>query len=262
MSFSMFKVLLKELVELLLRKARRLFVSTNNGENEKIISVVENYGVAIEKNFISPHECERFITKIDNFIASGSSNVWQDDTKADHRIYFINEIDEDFNAFYENPKIREVLKAYTGTANPLGMLLAAKIEYKEGNLGSGGGWHRDSPVTHQFKAVCYLNDVDEQNGPFQYIRGSHRKGNVIRNYLNKVFKPGQYRFTEDEISNYLAENNKKVESVTGKAGTLVYADTKGIHRGKPVEQGVRYVLFCYFWHDKIPAHFESLKQNI
>lgn len=257
----MFLALAKELAESILRKFRVGLIKPSDGVSS-ILSNVRINGIHAIQNFLDKNECQKFIEKIDLFIASSSSNVWLDDTKADHRIYFINEVDEDFNAFYENPKIREVLKAYTGTANPLGMLLAAKIEYKEGNLGSGGGWHRDSPVTHQFKAVCYLNDVDEQNGPFQYIKGSHRKDNVIRNYFNKVFKPGQYRFTENEISNYLAKNNKKVDSITGNAGTLVYADTKGIHRGKPVEQGVRYVLFCYFWHDKIPKHFESLKQKI
>ena len=51
-----------------------------------------------------------------------------------------------------------------------------------------------------------------------------------------------------------------VSSVTGNAGTLVFADTKGIHRGRPVEGGVIYVLFCYFWNDKVPNHFEKLKQ--
>lgn len=82
---------------------------------------------------------------------------------------------------------------------------------------------RDTLVTHQFKAICYLNAAGEQNGPFQYITGRYSKGNVIRYFFNKVFKPGQYRFTEDEIFNYLSENNKAVYSVTGKAGRLVYA---------------------------------------
>lgn len=255
----MIYVLLKEFFESIIRNSRKILCLGFPALNKQ--KILLNDGLYVESNFLSSAMCLRYIEKIEGFINSDNYSVWVDECGSDHRVYFVNTIDEEFNEFYKNIKIREILKAYTGTSDPVGMLLAAKIEYKEGNLGSGGGWHRDSPVTHQFKAVCYLNDVDEQNGPFQYIRGSHRKGNVIRNYFNKVFKPGQYRFTEDEISNYLAENNKKVESVTGKAGTLVYADTKGIHRGKPVEQGVRYVLFCYFWHDKIPEHFESLKQT-
>jgi len=257
----MLLVLIKELAESILRTLR-VGLTKLGSDNTSIVNSIKVDGLYVTQNFLNKTECKKYIEKIDYLIASSSSNVWHDDTESDHRIYFINTIDEGFNDFYENQRIREALKAYTGTADPVGMLLAAKIEYKEGNLGSGGGWHRDSPVTHQFKAVCYLNDVDETNGPFQYIKGSHRKGNVIRNYFNKVFKAGQYRFSDDEIAHYLAKNSKSVESVTGNAGTLVYADTKGIHRGKPVEQGVRYVLFCYFWHDKIPAHFESLKQNI
>jgi hypothetical protein len=81
--------------------------------------------------------------------------------------------------------------------------------------------------------------VDDKNGPCQYINGSHTKFNVICNYFKKDFKPGQYRFTDGEVENYLQQNNKKIDSITGKARTLVYTDTKGIHRGKPVESDVR-----------------------
>lgn len=250
---------IKEFIESIIRNFRKMMVE-NNDKSVELLKQLSSDGIVSESGFLTSEECTLYINKIEQLLTTEKCRVWVDDEKSDHRIYFINTIDIDFNLFYEHPRIRNVLKLYTGTENPLGMLLAAKIEYKDGNLGSGGGWHRDSPITHQFKAICYLNDVDEDNGPFQYIKGSHRKGNVLFNYVNKVFKPSQYRFNKDEIEVYLEKNGKNVESVTGKAGTLVYADTKGIHRGKPLTQGVRYVLFCYFWHDKIPEHFESLKQ--
>lgn len=256
----MLTTLLKELIESLIRNFRRMKVGALLS-NSNIIKGLSNDGIVIEPGFLSKQQCNLYIEKIEQFLESKTCKVWVDDEYADHRIYFINAIDNDFNAFYEDTRIRDVLKCYTGTDKPVGMLLAAKIEYKPRNVGSGGGWHRDSPITHQFKAICYLNDVDDDNGPFQYIKGSQRKINVIANYLKKVFRPSQYRYSEEDVGLYLQENNNKVTSVTGSAGTLVYADTKGIHRGKPLKQGVRYVLFCYFWHDTIPAHFDSLKQS-
>lgn len=257
----MLVTVIKECVESFIRNFRLLKI--NRTEDVKsIVAELNLHGIAKEESFLSRKECTRYRKKIDALIESNDSNVWCDDEGADHRVYFINEVDELFQDFYEHKKIRSVLAAYVGTEQPKGMLLAAKIEHVPGNLGSGGGWHRDSPVTHQFKAICYLNDVTSENGPFQYIKQSHKKLNVLKNYFNKVFKPGQYRFSEQEIEHYLDKNQGyQVTDNTAKEGTLVFADTKGIHRGKPLNSGSRYVLFCYFWNDEIPSHFDELRQN-
>lgn len=249
----------KEVVESLLRNYRKILASSRR--SSIVDSIIED-GIAIVPDFISQDQCKLLCNKIDELISSGSVNVWRDDLGSDERIYFVNEVDSEFNAIYESEEIRNILRNYTGTKKPQGMLLAARINYKENNVGSGGGWHRDSPVTHQFKAICYLNDVEDSNGPFQYIERSHKKFNAIKSCLTKIFKPGQYRYSEEEVNRYLESTDSKVLSVTGEAGTVAFADTKGIHRGKPLEQGVRYVLFCYFWHNDIPNHFDNLKQNL
>lgn len=253
--------MLKEVAESLLRQ-KRLLKSTSKKYIRNIITDLKSDGISIEEDFYTQDQCAEYRQRIDTMIASGSSNVWCDEQGSDQRIYFINEVDELFQDFYQHPKVRDVLAAYVGTTEPKGMLLAARIDHVEGNLGSGGGWHRDSPFTHQFKTICYLNDVTSDNGPFQYIKQSHRKFKVLKNYFNKTFKPGQYRFSEKEIENYLNKNpEQQVTDNVAKAGTLVFADTKGIHRGKPLNSGTRYVLFCYFWHNTIPPHFEALKQK-
>lgn len=251
-------VLVKELLESAFRNIRLLIVKEKDSPINKALNTD---GITIEKNFFNSEQCKHLRNKIDTYISKGESNVWQDELGADNRVYFINEIDSDFEKFYSNPIIRDALLKYTGTSKPNGMLLAARIDAKEGNLGSGGGWHRDSPITHQFKAICYLSDVGAGNGPFQFVKGSHRKINVIKSYLKGIFKVGQYRFTEKDIEQYLSFNNSKVSDIIGPEGTLVFADTKGLHRGKPIEEGSRYVLFCYFWHGAIPNHFEKLRQN-
>jgi hypothetical protein len=252
--------LIKECAESLLRTFRILKIK-NKGNESYILSKLKNDGIFVEPNFISSEQCESYKAKIDKMISERKVNVWSDDKGADNRIYFVNEIDDSFNTFYNQAKIRYILAGYTGTASPQGMLLAARIDYKEGNKGSGEGWHRDSPITHQFKAICYLNDVNEDNGCFQYIKTSHSKFVVIKNYLKRTLLPGKYRFEDNEIENYLLMNNQEITDVTGEAGSIVYADTKGIHRGKPLKTGTRYVLFCYFWHNDIPPHFAKLKQE-
>lgn len=253
------KYLVKEAAESMLRNYRKFLVGARKNLITK--SLTED-GIAIVPNFIAPEDCMRLCKKIDKLIESSSVNVWRDDIGSDERIYFVDQIDQEFQAIYENEIIRDVLKNYTGTEKPQGMLLAGKIEYKRGNVGSGGGWHRDSPITHQFKAIFYLNDVNESNGPFQYIKKSHKKRNSIYSCLDKIFNPGQYRYNDNEIADYLEYSNSSTMTFTGQAGTVAFADTKGIHRGKPLETGVRYALFCYFWHNEIPEHFSKLRQKV
>jgi hypothetical protein len=80
---------------------------------------------------------------------------------------------------------------------------------------------------------------------------------VIKNFMNRVFIPGQYRFSEAEVEKYLQMNEKnKIVEFVAEQGTLAFADTKGIHRGKPLHSGERYAIFCYFWEKTIPPHFE------
>jgi len=252
-------VILKEIAETLIRNWRLLFVKSKFTE---VVSTIRNKGVAIKPNFLSEETCEKYIDIIDKAIADEKVNTWVDDAGADHRVYFINELSDELNEFYTDPYIRQVLAEYTGIKDPKGMLLAGRIDAVEGNVGSGGGWHRDSPVHHQTKAICYLSDVTDDNGPFQYIPSSNSKASVIGAYLKGIFSPGQYRFSETELNDYCSERGQEVVDMTAEAGTLLFADTKGIHRGKPIKNGRRYVLFCYFWDKKIPEHFENHKQNL
>ncbi len=252
---------IKEILESLLRNTRIILAGKRLIVNDTLTAIKKD-GLFIVPSFLTVEQCDKYISIIDECIEDRSSNVWVDDEEADHRIYFINEINDDMNAFYKNAFIRDLLTLYTGINNPKGMLLAAKIEYKKDNKGSGGGWHRDSPFNHQFKGVCYLNDVHEGNGPFQYIMGSHQKLNVLSSYLRGFFSPGQSRFTTDEVNAYCQSTRLEVSNIHGGSGTLVLADTKGIHRGKPLNRGVRYVLFCYFWDWKIPEHFMKHRQGL
>jgi hypothetical protein len=250
--------LVKEVAEWLLRNLKKIrFLSSKYGSE---LDSLSRQGYHIVPNYLTPETCQKFRHKIDNIIESGGANVWRDSEGADSRVYFIDELDQDFKDFYETRYFREVLKEYTGIADPKGMLLAGKIDAVDGNIGSGGGWHRDSPVTHQLKAICYLSDVEANNGPFQYIVSSNNKRDVVMSYLKKLFLPGQYRFTEDEIEIYMESSGNHIAEMTAKAGTLLFADTKGIHRGKPIVNSQRYVLFCYFWDKKIPDHFDRLRQ--
>jgi hypothetical protein len=88
-------------------------------------------------------------------------------------------------------------------------------------------WHRDLDDARCVKAFIYFNDVDRQTGPFSYLRGTHMFGR------HAGLQPGgdksKNRFTDEEIKAPLSMQDAQV--CTGSAGTLIFCDTYGFHRG-------------------------------
>jgi hypothetical protein len=225
-------------------------------QQSKIIQNLNTDGISIVPKFLSASQCKKYISLIDKHIES--EVIWQDDTKSDTRLFFLEEIEPKFKTFLSHSFITDILRYYLGIDRGSAMLLGARLEYVPGNLGSGGGWHRDSPFSRQLKAICYLNEVSEENGPFQMIPKTHNKGVVLRDLLSGRSKPGQYRFTGHDIGYDQEKKTTTIKTFIGNAGDLALVDTKCIHRGKPIEAGVRYVLFCYYWRGKMPSHFNDL----
>ena len=158
-------------------------------------------------------------------------------------------------------------KSFYNVYNPYKFCLANKITYREACVGSGGGWHRDDCNKKQFKCILYLNKVNLDNGPFQYIQKSQRIGrNLIEKITNNqtVYKT---RYSEVEISQYIKKFNADINTLTGNPGDLIIVDTRGLHRGKPLINGVRYALTNYVFPDtnfektfkKMPNYDGNLK---
>ena len=81
------------------------------------------------------------------------------------------------------------------------------MEFVENNVGSGGGWHRDNTILKYPKAMIYLSDVNDSNGCFEYIKGTHNIKGIINLLFKKNIKPDQGTFSNDEIINNFNDNN-------------------------------------------------------
>jgi hypothetical protein len=99
---------------------------------------------------------------------------------------------------------------------------------------SSEGWHRDPEDTPMLKAFIYLNDVLEiGHGPFQYIPAS-RPGGRFEHLLPR-FGRGLYdksvklRPDWSQVDAEVAPED--IVTVLGKAGTVFFCNTSGLHRG-------------------------------
>jgi len=104
-------------------------------------------------------------------------------------------------------------------------------------------WHIDSWL-NQFKAFLYLSDVTDENGPFTYLLGSHKNEGYL---LRKTFRSMR---GEESTSVPDAEAGRlglEAKAFTARKGTLLLADTKGIHQGGTLVRGDRSALVNYYY---------------
>lgn len=102
-------------------------------------------------------------------------------------------------------------------------------------------YHWDLPKIAFLKVFVYLTDVTNATGPHCFVRGSHRK-------RPKALQ-GDGRVSDQAIANHFPARDQL--ELTGPAGTILVADTKGFHRGKALLEGERLLFQVQFSADAV-----------
>lgn len=200
-------------------------------------------GVYVFENFKTVEQVQTLKMEVDYLLDNNPRHVIQ---RSDERIYGAERISATLKEYSEQPFFEKLKKDYT-TRTELGFVLAARMRHSNDNKGSGEGWHRDSFI-YRLKGILYLSDVSLENGPFEYLLGSHKIGSVLRTCAQ--LKSSTTRYTDDQVEHLKAKGLQSKKFVA-KAGTLIIADTSGIHRGAPMSQGERYALTHYYFPKKL-----------
>jgi hypothetical protein len=114
-------------------------------------------------------------------------------------------------------------------------------------------WHADIGSYRILKFLIYLNDVDYEGGPFEYVRGSHNR--VFNGWRNDDYK---LRYTDEELRDaYGAEN---MVSCMANMGDVVIADTTGFHRGlKPISNASTVAIATFCIHPERGFDYPKMK---
>ena len=177
--------------------------------------------------------CNVLVERMEACIANPAHpRLWRDETGSDTRVMGFEQDIGDMVRHFDIPRRIKAVDDYTGRRTKSWFLMANRVVPKPNNKGSGGGLHRDSPFSHQVKCIWYLTDVTASTGPFQYGPGTHR--GLLRS--RGTLQLGQMRF--DSIDMELVEAHAP-------AGSLLVCDTKCVHGGKAIEDGMRYAVTLY-----------------
>ena len=95
--------------------------------------------------------------------------------------------------------------------------------HRDQNLGS-----LKSTRGNFLKVFVYLTDVSHENGPFTYIVGSNK---------NQKEDSNKYRIPDEEV--YKMYGNETEIKCIAPAGSIISADTTGLHKGTKVKKGYR-----------------------
>ncbi len=149
---------------------------------------------------------------------------------------FIN-FENPFHRFAVSPKIVNTVNGY--------FEMYAKLYYLTLNITTPVGinkeaiasqrWHRDPEDRKMCKVFLYLNDVDGNAGPFMYIIKS-RYGLEYGSLFPQKPPIGVY---PDAAVLEKAVTKEDSNVCTGRAGTIIFCDTSGLHKGGYATQNER-----------------------
>lgn len=108
-------------------------------------------------------------------------------------------------------------------------------------------WHLDREDRRVIKVALYLHDLDEDGGPFQILKQEADRGDGSFSYPTLTMAGLQRKL----VTPLKPED---ITTCTGKAGTLIFADTaRFFHRGKPATGRERFAIF-YSYFARRPRH--------
>jgi len=210
-----------------------------------ILSALHQHGYYTEPHYWDRDRCQAAVADIDRVLREHPELI-HPAGKSDRRFYGVDVLSTLIAQFGNDPALTEVASLHNRMPTRLGMTLGARLPFIEGNIGSGEGWHRDQFFVAT-KAMLYLTDVGPKNGPFQMLAASARLNDVCRDIKTAGLRHMQYRIEHEQIRALLSRDPARLLTLGAAAGTLLVFNASSIHRGKPIEQGVRYALTNYYF---------------
>lgn len=144
-------------------------------------------------------------------------------------------------------------------------------------------FHQDTEYLKFVKVFIYLTDVNDDNGPHQYVQGTSK---IAQSILGEDYKPSN-RVEDNKVAEIFGVDN--ILTFTGKRGrnfgkpgklgpsenryewwnlsNVIIEDTFGLHKGTPVVEGSRLLLqleYCnsLYFHSGYSFGFENLEPEV
>ena len=112
-------------------------------------------------------------------------------------------------------------------------------------------FHFDMDRIKFLKIFIYLTDVDTNNGPHCYVAQSHRRK------PKALLSDG--RKSDSEIEKYYSTSD--IRELCDTSGTIILADTRGFHKGKPLMSGKRLLFQIEYSNSLFGQNYPKVNLN-
>ncbi len=213
-----------------------------------ILSTIDKQGIVVIPDFFSKEECDKMLFDLDEVFASIKACTYKGEFQYNHeqliRIGSTGEAIPSTNQFYTHPLFDKIAKAYI---DPRAYVYRTEAELRDNvnEIQQADTYHFDD-WRQRFKFFLYLTDVGPENAPFTYLTRTHKsfKGRHKKDFeFERDGETGAYgHFHPQEVRELRSHLECEELVCTGKAGTLIIADFRGLHKGTPLKAGRRVLL--------------------
>ncbi|WP_135081455.1 phytanoyl-CoA dioxygenase family protein [Terasakiella sp. SH-1] len=238
-------------------------LSSENPKVNNVVSTLKRDGLCVIENYFDHNEALSLGEMLDTWLddLKNEKKIWEEtihhfDDIGLTRLLNAHKIEGNIKSFFEDPFIYEVAKTYAcETIESRQKMLERRKPINK--HGPADDYHVDEGYYHKFKAFLYLTDVSESTAPFDYYIGSHEDASwripkeiqmhAWETYGNEAtFGWRGNCFDSREMDEIIKQNNYEHKICTAKAGTLIFVDTRGIHKATTPQTGGRLMLGNYF----------------
>jgi hypothetical protein len=235
--------------------AHRFASRTLSDQQSSVLARVNSDGVAITsaQTLLGPDSCfDELMNAVDDLErnhAEAIAGARADFNSNNHKSKAFNfrllgdhpllEPSSVFTRFALQKPILEIVNSYFGMFTRLRAYnvwhtFVSKLAPQDSQL-----WHHDPEDNCILKVFVYLSNVDDDAGPFTYAVGTHLKGGLCR-------KPrGAGNRSDDKQMAEVVPPERWVRC-TGPKGTIIFADTRGYHKGGFAQERDRIMYICVF----------------
>jgi hypothetical protein len=213
----------------------------------RLVADLRENGIAITsfEELVGDHELwGALVSDIEAFAGEAATEVsGEGDKPTDKRDFYISRwaarhrgslerrvsLDDPWVKLGLSNRMLDVVNAYRGLWTKLlsvDNVYTVPFPGSEQRVGSQN-WHRDPEDLHVVKVFLYFSDVDGEAGPFEYVQGSVEGGRYGDAWPWRV-RGGTYPPT-GELEKLVSPSDRV--SAEGRAGTIIFCDTSGWHRG-------------------------------
>ena len=223
----------------------------NQGEIKSASKFLRQNGYVVLENVLSESVCENLlemslnIPGINREMDSNENQVYAG--KYNRAKPTSNRFEYDSTTLINQPEVQKILsdeslvsfaQNYLGGAPILDLVtMWWHAPYKkEADKNAAQWFHFDMERVKWIKFFFYITDVDTNSGPHTFIPKTHSTWGIP----SLLRRQGYVRLSDDEVSETFPVSSWK--EFTGKRGTLIVEDTRGLHKGKHCVAGDRLLL--------------------